>query len=279
MRVSVGEGYARHVIGSIATIVDVGRYPLDRPGSPEWQALVERCVADLDERGMFELPGFLHPDVVDRTRDTLLPRMANESFAVRRMHNVYFLSHVEGLDPEHPALRKILTANHTLCADQLLDTALTDLYEWPEFRQFIAATVGLPELHLMADPLARVNVLSYRPGQALNWHFDRSEFTTTLLIQAADEAGIFEYRRELRTETDPNYEGVGRLVSGDDPDVIRCAVEPGALNVFRGRNTAHRVTTVEGERERMIAVFSFYEKPGVMFSDEENLGFYGRSVS
>jgi len=267
------------VIGSIATIVDVGRYPLDRPGSPEWQALVERCVADLDERGMFELPGFLHPDVVDRTRDTLLPRMANESFAVRRMHNVYFLSHVEGLDPEHPALRKILTANHTLCADQLLDTALTDLYEWPEFRQFIAATVGLPELHLMADPLARVNVLSYRPGQALNWHFDRSEFTTTLLIQAADEAGIFEYRRELRTETDPNYEGVGRLVSGDDPDVIRCAVEPGALNVFRGRNTAHRVTTVEGERERMIAVFSFYEKPGVMFSDEENLGFYGRSVS
>ena len=279
MRVSVGEGYARHVIGSIATIVDVGRYPLDRTGSPEWQVLVERCVADLDERGMFELPGFLHPDVVDRTRDILLPRMANESFEVRRMHNVYFLSHVEGLDPEHPALRKILTANHTLCADQLLDTALTDLYEWPEFRQFIAATVGLPELHLMADPLARVNVLSYRPGQALNWHFDRSEFTTTLLIQAADEAGIFEYRRELRTETDPNYEGVGRLVSGDDPDVIRCAVEPGALNVFRGRNTAHRVTTVEGERERMIAVFSFYEKPGVMFSDEENLGFYGRSVS
>jgi hypothetical protein len=267
------------VIGSIATIVDVGRYPLDRTGSPEWQVLVERCVADLDERGMFELPGFLHPDVVDRTRDILLPRMANESFEVRRMHNVYFLSHVEGLDPEHPALRKILTANHTLCADQLLDTALTDLYEWPEFRQFIAATVGLPELHLMADPLARVNVLSYRPGQALNWHFDRSEFTTTLLIQAADEAGIFEYRRELRTETDPNYEGVGRLVSGDDPDVIRCAVEPGALNVFRGRNTAHRVTTVEGERERMIAVFSFYEKPGVMFSDEENLGFYGRSVS
>ncbi len=279
MRVSVGEGYARHVIGSIATIVDVGRYPLDRTGSPEWQVLVERCVADLDERGMFELPGFLHPDVVDRTRDILLPRMANESFEVRRMHNVYFLSHVEGLDPEHPALRKILTANHTLCADQLLDTALTDLYEWPEFRQFIAATVGLPELHLMADPLARVNVLSYRPGQALNWHFDRSEFTTTLLIQAADEAGIFEYRRELRTETDPNYEGVGRLVSGDDPDVIRCAVEPGALNVFRGRNTAHRVTTVEGERERMIAVFSFYEKPGVMFSDEENIGFYGRSVS
>jgi len=28
----------------------------------------------------------------------------------------------------------------------------------------------------------------------------------------------------------------------------------------------------------MIAVFSLYEKPGVMFTDEENLGFYGRTV-
>lgn len=268
-----------HVSATIAALVDLESYPLDQPGSAEWLALVERCIADLDDRGMFELSGFLRPHVVARTLDTLLPRMADESFEVRRTHNIYFLQHVEGLDPEHPALTKVLTANHTLCADQLLDTALTDLYEWPEFRLFIAATVGIDELHLMADPLARVNVLSYRPGQALNWHFDRSEFTTTLLLQAADQAGIFEYRRELRTETDPNYDGVGLLVAGDDPEVIRSAVEPGALNVFRGRNTAHRVTTVEGDNERMIAVFSFYEQPGVMFTDEENLGFYGRTVA
>ena len=39
-----------------------------------------------------------------------------------------------------------------------------------------------------------------------------------------------------------------------------------------------RVTTVEGERERMIAVFSYYEKPGVMFSAEERVGFYGRAA-
>jgi hypothetical protein len=98
----------------------------------------------------------------------------------------------------------------------------------------------------MDDTLARVNVLSYRPGESLNWHFDRSMFTTTLLLQAAEHDGIFEYRRELRTDTDPNHDGVGRVVAGTDPDVIRCAVQPGALNVFFGKNTAHRVTTVEG---------------------------------
>ena len=35
---------------------------------------------------------------------------------------------------------------------------------------------------------------------------------------------------------------------------------------------------VEGERERMIAVFSYYERPGVMFTEEERIGFYGRAA-
>ena len=69
----------------------------------------------------------------------------------------------------------------------------------------------------MPDPLARVNVMSYREGEALNWHFDRSEFTTTLLLQAPKAGGAFEYRSDLRTDTDPNYAGVARLLSGQDP--------------------------------------------------------------
>jgi len=32
-----------------------------------------------------------------------------------------------------------------------------------------------------------------------------------------------------------------------------------------------------GPRARMIAVFSYYETPGVAFSAEERLGFYGRA--
>ena len=36
--------------------------------------------------------------------------------------------------------------------------------------------------------------MSYREGEALNWHFDRSEFTVTLLIQTPEEGGDFQYR-------------------------------------------------------------------------------------
>jgi hypothetical protein len=111
----------------------------------------------------------------------------------------------------------------------------------------------------------------------LNWHFDRSEFTTTLLLQAPDDGGSFQYRRDLRSDGDPNYDGVAALVRGEDPDVRTLALTAGTLNVFKGKNTAHRVTPVVGERDRVIAVLSYYEQPDVMFSKEERVGFYGRA--
>ena len=41
----------------------------------------------------------------------------------------------------------------------------------------------------MADPLACLNVMSYSPADGLGWHFDRAEFTVTLLLRAAGAGG------------------------------------------------------------------------------------------
>jgi hypothetical protein len=128
----------------------------------------------------------------------------------------------------------------------------------------------------MEDPLARVNVMGYRAGEALNWHFDRSQFTTTLLIQEPKAGGEFQYRTDLRSDDDPNYDGVVKFIDGLDPLVRTLPQKAGTLNVFKGKNTVHRVTPVEGDRDRMVAVFSYYERPGVLFSAEERIGFYGR---
>ena len=151
------------------------------------------------------------------------------------------------------------------------------LYEWPPFADFLAKVMGKDRLFTMADPLARVNAMSYGDGQALNWHFDRSEFTTTLLLQAPDHGGDFEYDQGLRSDNDPNYEGVADLLEGRRTPT-RLQLEPGTLNVFKGKNTAHRVTPTKGSKHRMISVFSYYETQGVAFSDEERIGFYGRSA-
>src|SRR5271166_441613 len=170
------------------------------------------------------------------------------------------------------------TVNHTLCDDQLHGTLVRAVYEFAPLPAFLARVLEKPALYCMSDPLARVNVMDYRPGEALNWHFDRSQFTTTLLIQAAEDGGEFEYCSNLRSDSDPNYEGVGRLLGGDERNIRVNPLAGGTLNVFEGKNTLHRVSAVRGNRNRLVAVFSYYEKPGVMFSAEERIGFYGRAA-
>ncbi len=39
----------------------------------------------------------------------------------------------------------------------------------------------------------------------------------------------------------------------------------------------HRVRPLSGNKDRIIAILSYYERPGVVFSAEERLGFYGRA--
>ena len=259
-------------------ILDLDRYPLDREGSPEWRRLVDTSIAALEADGMFNLEGFLRPGVAEKSVGEIQPVMAARSHVHKRTHNIYFKPDLPELAPDHPALRKVETISHTVCADQIPGSTVLAIYEYGPMLRFLAAAMGKTRLHVMQDPLARTNVMAYRAGEALNWHFDRSEFTTTLLLQAPERGGDFEYRTDLRSDDNPNYDGVAKLLEGRDPEAKILRLKPGTLNVFRGKNTAHRVTTVQGKRERMIAVFSYYEKPGVMFSPEERVGFYGRAA-
>lgn len=262
----------------LETILDLDRYPLNREGSAEWQRLVDESKAALAANGRFNLEGLLRPGIAEKAVAEIRPVMDTRSHVHRRMHNIYFKPSIPELSPDHPALRKVETISHTVCADQIPGSTVLSIYEYEPLVRFLAATMDKPQLHVMQDPLARANVMGYRAGEALNWHFDRSEFTTTLLLQAPERGGDFEYRTDLRSDSDPNYDGVAKLLEGRDPEAKILRIKAGTLNVFRGKNTAHRVTTVEGNRERMIAVFSYYERPGVMFTDEERIGFYGRAA-
>ncbi|MGF6774144.1 hypothetical protein P3T18_006658 [Paraburkholderia sp. GAS199] len=259
-------------------ILDLDRYPLDQENSAAWKQLVERCSHELAANGMFNLDNLLRPGVADMAAAEIRPVMAASSYQHKRLHNIYFKPEIPELYAGHPALRQVETVSHTLCGDQIPGSIVLAIYEYRPLARFLAAAMGKSALYVMKDPLARANVMSYREGETLNWHFDRSEFTTTLLLQAPEAGGEFEYRSDLRGDDDPNYDGVARLLEGNDPQVKRLKLKAGNLNVFRGKNTAHRVTTVKGNTDRLIAVFSYYEKPDVMFSADERTGFYGRAA-
>ena len=258
-------------------LIDLDRYPLHQPESVAGQQLVQQCIDDLALKGMFTLGGFLRNEVVDDMLPDLLHRLESESFTHQREHNIYF-DDKPGLPRDHPALARVKTVNHTLCGDQLAEP-LRQVYHWSGLTDFLARVMGKAALYPMDDPLACANVMGYYEGEGLNWHFDRSEFTTNLLLQAPRQGGEFQYRHELRSDGDPNLDGIVRLLRGEDSEVATLRLGAGDLNVFKGKNTAHRVTPPVGERARVVTVFSYYETSGRMFTDEENLGFYGRTVS
>ena len=258
-------------------LINLDKFPINFPESEEYRDLVARCRLELADNGMFNLDGFLRTDACASAVAEIEPTMSSSSFTHRRHHNIYFLDQVAGIDADHPALQKVETVNHTVCADQMSDSIVVQVYEYAPLLQFLAHVMDKEKLYLMDDPLARANVMAYREGEALNWHFDRSEFTTTLLLQSPLRGGEFEYRSALRSEQNPNYDAVAELLKGNDSQKRQLTLGEGTLNVFKGKNTAHRVTAVKGERERMIAVFSYYEFAGKNFSDDERKGFYGRT--
>ncbi|MFT5005311.1 MAG: hypothetical protein ACI8YI_000921 [Paracoccaceae bacterium] len=259
-------------------IVDLKKWPIDRLNTPEGKEFIANCKAELERDGMFNLAGFLHPETIDGIVAGVVPTLKNDSFTHERRHNVYFKKQVEGVDANDPVLTEFETSNCTICADQFADSDVLKLYQWEPFRKFLAAVMEIDTLYPMDDDLACANVMSYRKGQTLNWHFDRSEFTTTLLLQAPEVGGDFLYSTDLRTADNPNYPGVLRLLQGEDDNMQTMKVTAGTLNVFRGKNTPHRVSPVDGKTDRIIAVFSYYQQPGVKFSPEEQIGFYGRSI-
>ncbi|MCB9392265.1 MAG: 2OG-Fe(II) oxygenase [Acidimicrobiaceae bacterium] len=263
-------------------LVDLDRHPVHRPGTAAYDELFERCCADLAAHGMFDLEGFLRPAAIERAVHELRPLVDHDSFLHAREHNVWFLPADEaaathGLDLGHPSLATMLTANRTVCADQMAGAVVMAVYEWAPLRAFVAATVGAAELHPMADPLARVNVMSYRDGEALQWHFDRARFTTTLLLQRPLAGGRFEWRHGLRSADGVDHDGLGEVIAGTDASVDHRDVRAGTLNVFAGHDTVHRVAPVHGEVDRLIAVYSWAEQAGVTFTDAERIGFYGRA--
>lgn len=257
-------------------LIDLERYPLDRLDDEAGKTLVARCVDELERNGMFTLEGFMRREAIDAMLPGLLERIAHESFTHEREHNIYFDDGFTGVAPDHPALARVKTVNHTLCGDQISDE-LRQVYLWPALADFLARVMRKPALYPMDDPLACANVMGYYEGEGLNWHFDRSEFTTTLLLQAPIQGGDFQYRHALRSADNPNYDGIAQLMRDEDPAVSTLKLGAGDLNVFKGIDTAHRVTPPVGDRARVITVFTYYETPGRMFSDEENLGFYGRT--
>ncbi|MGI9393383.1 MAG: HalD/BesD family halogenase, partial [Boseongicola sp.] len=85
----------------------------------------------------------------------------------------------------------------------------------------------------------------------------------------------FEYAAGIRDQ-DENFGEVARVLEGCSQKITRLELEPGDLQLFRGRNSLHRVASLSGSRRRYVAIFSYVEQPDMVGSPERTRQLYGR---
>jgi len=238
---------------------------------------IASCTKTLAEDGVLTLPGFLPTNAIE-TLVAEAEAQKNKAYFTTSTHNVYLTELRPELGEEHVYNRQITSSKGCITTDQVpAESILHTIYDSVFFRQFAASIVGEAGLYEYADPLASINVHFASEGQELNWHFDNSDFAITLLLQAPQDGGFFEYVRDLRNseEGDMNYAGVAAILDGKtQPSVL--LMQPGTLVLFRGHNSIHRVTPTIGNRTRILVVLAYNAAPGIALSESARMTFFGR---
>lgn len=259
-----------------ALLIERDRYPIDEPASAAYGVLRDRCSAALDIDGACVLDGFVPPDVLGRMIAEVEPHL-DGAFFTPKTHNVFLVADDPAHPADHPRNRRQSTTSATLGYDGIPRGGLLDgLYGWPAFRAFVADVLGFAELHPYRDPLSPLNILVYRDGAETGWHFDGAQFVVTLMLRPARGGGVFEFAPYVRGEDDAAFARIDRII-GERSDEVRELRQPaGALVLFRGSRTLHRVTPARGEPARLIAVFAYSPDPSFELNEHTRRTFYGK---
>lgn len=260
-------------------IINLDDYPIADADAPERAALAARLKQRLDEDTFVTLPGFFRPAALERAVEDAMAARPN-AFHNKSRRNCYLHRRGDESQPADHPRNILMDASTRMIAYDLIppESPVKLMYHWPPMRDFVAAIVGAEALYESEDPLQPVNLLCYEDGDQSAWHFDSvNAFTMTLMLQAPEGGGEFQIVPNSRTDDDQNYGYVGRVVRGECPEAaVSVAREPGALCLFRGCNSLHRVAPVRGERMRIMGVFVYETAPGIVGEPEVNATVYGR---
>ena len=186
-----------------AHMVNLERCPIDDPDSAGGGAFRQACRRRYLEDGLCMLAEFVRPEALET-----LAKEANGSIGdawfCKSTHNVYLTQNGLGNgNPGAPAADVAGRQERTFVGSVPYDrigeeSLLRRLYLWDPLKNFVSAVLGKSRLHRFADPLGACSVNVFVDGGEHGWHFDESEFTVTLMLQAPESGGSFEYVPRIR---------------------------------------------------------------------------------
>ena len=252
--------------------INLRDYPLDDPHGEKYRSTVEDHRSALEVTGLINLEGFLTQEGVDTFRSEVYQR---EPEAYHSVHGAQgYFDNFPGVIPDG------VVGSNTYCLGhhKLQNTAMDALYRWLPTRKFIADLTGNTEVFLHEDPTNALVIQMYKPGCWTGWHFDRAVFTTIVNLGEPTGGGVFECASDIRSETDPHYDAVGKVLENKSDRVQRYAMKPGSLTLMLGRYSIHRVTEIAPGDDRISLVLKYETQPGVFISAEDRRWIYGPSA-
>jgi len=258
-------------------IVNFNRHPIHEPNSSVIKKLVKKCKQELDQFSCSTIPGFILPKSL-KIMNEELEKQINQVYMSKESINPYLNSKDEPLlNKDHPKRIFSKRDNGYLNSDLFKkDSEMKYLYEQDELLKFVSACVGISPIYRWADPLACHAYNIMKPGGILPWHFDSCEFTLSIMLQKPEQGGIFEYCPDIREPGNEKFEEVKKVLNGNRERVRQLELEPGDLQIFKGRFALHRVTKVEGNRSRYLAIPAFVLDPWRVNTPEHSRAIYGK---
>jgi hypothetical protein len=251
---------------TLADLVDLERYPLldDVAFTP----VLQDCRRQLTESSFANLPGFLRAGVPqEMTREVMdaLPR----AYRREQIFSAYDEAGSEHLPAHHVRRRKHWNRQFVVSTDVLARFGvIRALYDNDIFTGRIAQMLGEPLLYRLADPVMACTSTVMYDGDTHGWHFDLNDFVVSILLQAPEAGGTFDFAPGVRSEEAENYAAVASVLDGTSQELQSVKVEPGTLLLFCGRRAIHRVAPIQGNVPRVIALFSYDRRPDVRYDGD-----------
>ncbi len=257
-------------------LINLSDYPIDQP-SGKLSKVIDRVRADLEKDGCAIIRGFLSKEGVSELikETTDVAHLAHHSSALT---NAYFTADDPSLPKSHPKRQFFERSNAFIPADNFAKSgALRSIFDHEGFDEFIRACLNEPKdkFFRYADPLADAIVNVSTEGYGFPWHFDTNNYTVTLAIQNATEGGEFEYAPMIRHK-DENFTEVSKVLKDQSQMVKSVVLQPGDLQLFKGRYSLHRVAPLKGSVPRYVAILSYVEEENMVGSVERTKQLYGR---
>ncbi len=263
---------------SLGALIDVARYPIDNPQNRVRASLVESCRRQLEKTGCARLRAFINPEALVAMRGEVDERLSLVD-KTTDWQNPYLSDDDETLPSDHPVRRFQHRKNAFLCRDRFSAVDWVDrLFLRMELLEFIRDCLNMRHLYHYADPMSGYLINIQEEGETFPWHFDTNEFTVSVMLRKPEGGGVFEYAPAIRNPRSENYAAVAAVMDGGREHILALPLEPGDLQIFKGRYSLHRVTAVEGPRRRYTAIFGYSEKPDVISKASRKLKLFGRCV-